>query len=57
MAAKTNRTDRKPEWREPTVQELGNLRDFVQTGNVNKSATMADGQVMANNEGFRMNGD
>lgn len=51
MTVKSNDTDRKPEWRHPSVQELGNLRDFVRTGNAfGKSALMTDGSSMAGNE-------
>ena len=35
---------RKPVWRSPRLEELGNLRDFVRTGNAfGKSGTPADG--------------
>lgn len=51
MAAKSNVTDRKPEWRQPSVQPLGNLRDFVRTGNAfGKSFETTDGASMAGNE-------
>ena len=51
MAAKSNDTDRKPEWRQPSVQELGNLRDFVRSGNAfGKSALTTDGASHAGNE-------
>lgn len=34
----------KPEWRSPRLEELGNLRDFVQHGNgFGKSGPSADG--------------
>jgi hypothetical protein len=50
MTAQPNRTD-KPEWRQPTVQELGNLRDFVRSGQAfGKSVITADGNSMAGNE-------
>ena len=51
MAATSNDTVRKPEWRHPSVQELGNLRDFVRTGNAfGKSVLTTDGASMAGNE-------
>lgn len=51
MAANSNTTNRKPEWRQPSVQQLGNLRDFVRTGNAfGKSVFTTDGQSMAGNE-------
>ena len=51
MAAKSNDTVRKPVWRHPSVQELGNLRDFVRTGNAfGKSVLNTDGASMAGNE-------
>lgn len=35
---------RKLEWRAPKVEQLGNLRDFVRTGNgFGKSGTVSDG--------------
>ena len=38
-------------WHSPKVEELGNLRDFVKTGNAfGKSVLTADGQSMAGNE-------
>lgn len=50
MTTKTTKTS-KPEWREPSVQELGNLRDFVRTGNAyGKSVVATDGMSMAGNE-------
>jgi hypothetical protein len=34
----------KPEWRSPKLEELGNLRDFVQAGNAfGKSGPNTDG--------------
>ena len=51
MDTKKKATDQKLEWREPSVQELGNLRDFVRTGNAfGKSVVRTDGQSMAGNE-------
>jgi hypothetical protein len=51
MPVPSKRTDRKPEWRQPAVQELGNLRDFVRTGAaLGKSVLMTDGASMAGNE-------
>ena len=51
MTAKSNGTDPKPEWRRPSVQELGNLRDFVRSGNAfGKSALTVDGAAHAGNE-------
>ena len=50
-ASKSTPPKQKPEWREPSVQELGNLRDFVRTGNAfGKSTISTDGQSMAGNE-------
>ena len=41
----------KPEWRQPKVEELGNLRTFVRTGAANgKSGPNIDGASMAGNE-------
>ena len=38
-------------WHSPKVEELGNLRDFVQTGQaIGKSDGPPDGQSMAGNE-------
>lgn len=51
MAAKSDDTNRKPEWRQPSIQALGNLREFVRTGNAfGKSALTTDGMSMAGNE-------
>jgi hypothetical protein len=52
MAVSTPKgSEPKPEWRQPSVQEIGNLRDFVRTGNaVGKSILVTDGQSMAGNE-------
>ena len=37
-------TTSKTPWRSPKLQELGNLRNFVQSGNAfGKSGTVADG--------------
>ncbi len=48
---KEHSTEQKREWREPSVKELGNLRDFVRTGNAfGKSVVTTDGQSMAGNE-------
>ena len=36
--------DAKPAWHSPKLEELGNLRDFVQTGNAfGKSGVNSDG--------------
>lgn len=48
MAVAAERTERrdgqKPEWRRPELRELGNLRDFVQTGHAfGKSGGTSDG--------------
>ena len=52
-ALKSNETDRKLLWHKPSIQELGNLRDFVRTGNsCGKSSPMPDGAVGCNSEGF-----
>ena len=52
-ALKSNDTDRKLLWHKPSIQELGNLRDFVRTGNsCGKSSPMPDGAVGCNSEGF-----
>lgn len=41
----------KPEWRQPAVKELGNLRDFVRSGNAfGKSVLTTDGASMAGAE-------
>jgi hypothetical protein len=38
-------------WHSPKVEELGNLRDFVKSGNAfGKSVLTADGESMAGNE-------
>ena len=51
VATKSNDTDRKPQWRNPSVQEIGNLRDFVRTGNAfGKSFATTDGNAHAGNE-------
>jgi hypothetical protein len=51
MSVKSKDIDRKPVWRRPLVQELGNLRDFVRTGNaLGKSHVITDGASMAGNE-------
>jgi hypothetical protein len=51
MTLKPKNANPKPEWRQPNVQELGNLRDFVRTGTANgKSGFSTDGQSMAGNE-------
>ena len=51
MTPKKNSTTQKPEWRQPNVQELGNLRDFVRSGVANgKSTVSTDGNSMAGNE-------
>jgi hypothetical protein len=42
---------RKRAWQTPTVEELGNLRDFVREGNANgKSTLSADGTTSGNHE-------
>jgi hypothetical protein len=41
----------KPVWQSPKLQELGNIRRFVQTGNANgKSGTFIDGSSMCGGE-------
>jgi hypothetical protein len=41
----------KPEWREPSIQELGNLRDFVRAGAAfGKSAISPDSSTMSASE-------
>jgi len=41
----------KPVWRTPRLEELGNLRDFVQEGAANgKSGPTPDGGTSGNNE-------
>lgn len=51
MAAKSNPINSKPEWRQPAVQELGNLRDFVRSGEaLGKSVVAPDGMSMAGAE-------
>jgi hypothetical protein len=49
--AKPTNLGEKPAWHRPTVQELGNLRDFVRSGNAfGKSVVQEDGSSMAGNE-------
>ncbi len=44
-------TNAKSTWSRPRVTELGNLRDFVRSGQANgKSGAMVDGSSMAGNE-------
>lgn len=44
------REDR-PEWSNPELKELGNLRDFVRTGHAyGKSVLVTDGNAMAGGE-------
>ena len=44
-------TGEKRAWHSPKVEELGNLRDFVKTGNAfGKSILTTDGESMAGNE-------
>jgi hypothetical protein len=51
MTLKPKNLNQKPEWRQPNVQELGNLRDFVRSGVANgKSVINTDGNSMAGNE-------
>ena len=51
MDTKKSATDQKLEWREPSVQELGNLRDFVRSGRAyGKSVARTDGNAKAGNE-------
>lgn len=53
--AKPGSHSQKPVWRRPAVQELGNLRDFVRTGNAfGKSILITDGSSMAGNESQAM---
>ena len=53
-APESNDTNRKLMWSKPSVQELGNLRDFVRTGNsCGKSSPMSDGVGGCNSEGFK----
>lgn len=53
--AKPSSPDAKPRWRQPAVHELGNLRDFVKTGNAfGKSVVTTDGSSMAGNESMQM---
>jgi len=41
----------KAEWRSPKLEELGNLKDFVRSGQANgKSILTTDGNSMAGNE-------
>ena len=47
---------RKPTWRSPQLKELGNLRDFVQTGHAfGKSGTPSDGNSTPGGESMPMN--
>ena len=60
MAATSEGTARrdgqKPVWRRPELRELGNLRDFVQTGHAfGKSGGISDGS--SDPGGERMNGN
>lgn len=49
--AEPSSPEKKPVWRRPAVQELGNLRDFVRSGNAfGKSVQITDGSSMAGNE-------
>jgi hypothetical protein len=46
-----NGSPTRPVWRAPKVDDLGNLRDFVQTGGINgKSGTHSDGEGSSTNE-------
>lgn len=41
----------RPSWSNPELRELGNIKDFVQTGNAfGKSVLINDGQAMAGGE-------
>lgn len=52
---KPSSPDLKPVWRRPAVQELGNLRDFVRSGQAfGKSVQVTDGSSMAGNESMTM---
>ena len=47
----------KPVWQNPKLQELGNIRRFVQTGNANgKSGTQNDGTSMCGGEAMFSSG-
>lgn len=49
--SKSRAKGEKRAWHSPKVEELGNLRDFVKTGNAfGKSVLTTDGQSMAGNE-------
>ncbi|MGQ0734852.1 MAG: hypothetical protein ACT4QD_14505 [Acidobacteriota bacterium] len=46
----------KPVWRSPRLEELGNLRDFVRSGNAfGKSGAPADGSSDPGGESMPMN--
>ena len=48
----------RPVWQSPKLQELGNIRRFVQTGNANgKSGTHGDGNSMCGGEAMNAYGD
>ena len=47
----TRKGGEKPVWSTPRLEELGNLRDFVRTGNANgKSGAPSDGASMPGGE-------
>ena len=51
MAKESKDVDVQPKWQTPKLEELGNLRDFVRTGQATgKSGVMVDGDSMAGNE-------
>jgi hypothetical protein len=48
---------RRTPWQKPAIQELGNLRDFVRTGNANgKSGGFQDGSSMCGGEAMTKDG-
>jgi hypothetical protein len=49
--------NRQARWQAPKLQELGNLRDFVRTGNANgKSGPHGDGNSMCGGEAMLQSG-
>ena len=45
MAPKSHDTEAKPVWHPPTIQELGNLRDFVRAGTGKSGMSMDNGSI------------
>lgn len=54
----SNRTDTRPMWQTPQLQELGNLRSLVRVGNANgKSGSFMDGQANCGGEAMNNSGE